>query len=169
MTEIQNSADLKYYLIQGAPPRFLSIYMQKTIQFCDKNIELAIIGSSHFIYLENQFSEILSCHDFEVDEKNKIQIVKKADEKPVFFETKNLRYSFTMIIKMLNPIEFLNFEEFILHSNFTLKMAFLGTSAWTVVDAEEILPNKLRILTIHTYPENDSVVFTTSLIRSSFL
>ena len=134
-----------------------------SIEIFAGTLEAAIIGSSHYLRLENVFFEILSCS------------IEKFENGNIFFETKNVdffsfekkferfEYRFFAETKNFeNPEFFKNFEQELLKTG-KLVHSFNENSAITCLDFESI-KDKFLFKTWHTYPEFLKVIYSETVL-----
>ena len=161
----------------------LNVLISKSITFNDIDIEVGIIGASHFLtvkYNDKEFSEVFAC--LELNNTTQKCIVKKANE--LLLSTKevinnDLQYEFSL--KILNWYEFSEkkykqfTEDTVLYSkgenSLGLSHVFPYKKDDKYVAKTEVfcIQKEKRIIveTLHSYPNEEKLVFTKTVIENS--
>ncbi len=159
-----NPDNLYYYLINDSEAQLnVDIIKQKIISTNFGNIELAIIGSSHYMKLDNTFTELLSCtHE---DIKDNLLIVKKNDDAINFsYQFDNLTYLTKIITeRKKTESEFIQAEQLLYNQNNDLKHFFCKNTALTSLKTS-VYKNRCVVQTWHTYPEHFKIVYSSTEI-----
>jgi hypothetical protein len=121
-------------------------------------IELAIIGSSHYFSLKDNFIEILTCSDEKYSDN---QLIFSEEKKKNFrFEHRfpAFIYKFSAETKQFSKHEdFLTFEKTLLEKRKGFFHAFCDNSAITSINYINS-KNNFLLETYHTYPEYSKII-----------
>ncbi len=163
-TDYSNPDNLYYYLVNDSEVQLnVDIIKQKTISTNFGSIELAIIGSSHYMKLDNTFTELLSCtHE---DIKDNLLIVKRSNDVINFsHQFDNLTYVTNIITeRKKTESEFIQAEQLLYNQDNDLKHFFCKNTALTSLKTA-IYEGKCIVETWHTYPEHLKIVYSSTEI-----
>ena len=160
----QNPYLLHYYLLEELPVEIEKQVLQKVqISFGEIDIEVAVIGSSHFLHLPNCFCEVLSCLPPEIPNDLLFQ---QQVQTNFFYQTFFQKFDYQVFISFhhLGKHEFMRFEKNLLNQTHLLCHSFEEQSAITSIQLIENHQHLIKIRTWHTYPESCVVVQTQTLI-----
>ena len=178
----QSANDLRLNLVYSAlDTSNLNVIVSQSIDYDDVNIEVGIIGASHYLSIkhkDSQFSEVFAC--LELNSTTQQCIVKKENElSSSIFERINedLQYKFDSEILNWNKTNALKYEQFSkdTHSNskdtkaiglshifpFKKDAKFEAKTQVFVIKSED----KILINTLHAYPNEEKLVFTQTSIE----
>lgn len=166
----QNPYLLHYFLLKEPPYESnYQIVKSTAIDFGDRILDLAIIGSSHFLHLRGSFCELLTCappstesyifHCKSLDEPFSVQ--HQFDD----FSQTGLSYSFQQIFHKYSDEEFEAFESDLAKEEHLLYHAFEKESAITSIQLLEKQSHYLKLQTWHTYPESKVCVQTLTTLK----
>jgi len=154
-----NPDNLNFYLAKGdLNNKNFEIIKKQNFNSVFGNIELAIIGSSHYFLLENKFIEILTCSEEKYS--NNQLIFNEEKRKNFTFEHKfnDFLYKFSAKTKQFSNTDvFLDFEKTLLEEKNGFVHAFTNNSAITSINYKNT-NNKFSLITHHTYPEYNKVI-----------
>jgi hypothetical protein len=161
----QNPYALSYFLSTKAPQEInYQVIRQKSIDFYGKSLRLAIIGGSHFLYLEDYFFELLTClppTDFTYFIENQ-SLATSFSAQHTF---QDLHYSFQLTFQKQELEAFTIFEKQLMAQEHLLFHTFEKESAITSLQLLGQQSHQLRLQTWHTYPENQVVVKTLTTLK----
>ena len=154
-----NPDNLNFYLAKSDlnNPNFEIIKKQNFMSNFGE-IEIAIIGSSHYFLLKDSFIEIMTCSE---EKYTNEQLIFNEDKHSDFvFEHKfdSFLYRFSAKTKQFNDLSsFLNFERTLLTKKTGFYHAFSEKSAITSIDYTNT-NNEFLLSTHHTYPEYNKII-----------
>jgi hypothetical protein len=127
---------------------------------------LAVIGSSHFLYLPNCFCELLTCAPPKLTTEIffEQQMEQNFELAYSFGSEKFTNYTFSLFFHHFEKKEFDIFEKDLLTQSARLCQTFEKESAITFIQVVENEKNSIKIETWHTYPEALTAVQTKSSI-----
>lgn len=157
------------YLLHYCALKELPIEVEKQvikrakITFGEVAIDLAVIGSSHFLHLPNYFCEILSCLPAHQSDNLFFQQQINTD---FFYKNtfQSLDYQIHISFHYFEKSEFADFEKDLLHQPHLLCHSFEQESAITAIQLLENQRKSIKIQTWHTYPEKLVAVQTQTII-----
>lgn len=162
----QNPYLLHYCILKELPIEVeKQVIKREKITFGEITIDLAVIGSSHFLSLPNYFCEILSCLPSLQSDNLLFQQQINTD----FFHKntfQSLDYQINITFHHFRKNEFTDFEKDLLWQPHLLCHSFEQESAITAIQILENQEKKIRIQTWHTYPEKLVAVQTQTVISS---
>ncbi len=164
IVDYSNPDNLNYYLIKGSNIRLnVDIIKQKYIETDLGTFELAIIGSSHYIKLENQFTELLSCTPENID--NDLLLAQRTNEFiTVKHQFDNFQYTMaTHTVKKETEQEFIEEERNIALKNNDLQYFFDNQTSLTALQFNKLQSSYLFV-TWHSYPEHLKIVYSATVI-----
>jgi len=160
-----NPQNLKFYLARGKISQLKSqIIKKKNIKTELGEVEIAIIGASHYFQFNNCVYEILTCLSENIEKEqlifNKKNIVslKESHELDKFFYQIRIHKE-----KFENKEDFSQKEQFILQKKHSLIHCFSNKSAITALDLHHN-SEEINLKTIHTYPEYKKIIYSHSRI-----
>ncbi len=165
--DYKDSSKLQYFLFKNFPDSLgCNLIVKSTTLFNTLEIEIAIIGGSHYFFVKNNFVEVLTCS--EIDEKQQKSLMKVSSFNN--FELSQKFETFEYQIKIENikmtKEKFYKSEKNIIASQNTLIHCFADNSAITALEIKQI-DKTLTFETLHTYPETYNIVKSvTSLFLS---
>jgi hypothetical protein len=130
-------------------------------------LEMAIIGSSHYLTLEGRICEIMSCHSPSLNQGNVLCLNKVTNQFSYRKEFSGLTYSFDAGIKLYAPSAFVSEEQKLLKDDFNLFHSFKDQSAITAIRISKNTTDRFSVLTLHTYPECNGIVETCSIFKKT--
>lgn len=156
--------NLEYYLLTDIPDNEIQILNKFSEETAFGEIQIAVVGSSHFFYLYKEFCELLTCRSLK--RSNDFFCMKDIKEQFLTYKQifDNFSYDFSLDLSVFSDKEFSKLENNLNQSKHTLIHAFNRQSALTVLDFKNISENKLKLETWHTYPESLVSVHTETLI-----
>lgn len=161
----QNPYSLHYFLLKELPKNIdYQIIKYKTIDFNSQKLNLAIIGSSHFLNLGGHFCELLTC----VPPPELDYLVHcKSLEVPIAtqYQFNDFLYSFSCSFHQYQVADFKTFERALGEEAHLLFHAFDKESAITSIQLLEEQSHFLRLQTWHTYPESQVAVQTLTTLE----
>ena len=161
-----NPDNLNFYLAEtGLIKLNFKIIKKKTINSHFGEIELAIIGDSHYFMLQNYFIEIMTCSEENYTGNNLLfSEAKKTDFRLVHkFDT--FRYSFSVKTENFSDTQkFLQFEKELLNKEGIFAHAFHEKTAITALQFTDS-KNTFSLATWHTYPEYRKVIGSESVLK----
>jgi len=161
-----NPDNLNFYLAKSdlLDPSF-EIIQKQTFESAFGEIEVAIIGSSHYFLLKNNFIEIMTCSE---EEYQHGQLIFNETKKNSFaFEHQFSSFNYKLSVKtedFANTSSFLNFEKMLLEDRTGFFHAFSKKSAITAINYVST-PNVFMLKTKHTYPEYNKVISSITELR----
>ncbi len=162
--DYSNPDNLYYYLINGSDvPLNVNVIKQKTFTTDIGTIELAIIGSSHYIKLNNEFTELLSCSHESVQDN---LLIEKQQNSTINFSHTFNKLNYTIKVHTENKntsSEFTKEEQLIYNQDNNLKHFFCNGTSLTALQLTTY-KNKCVIKTWHSYPEHLKIVYSTTEI-----
>ncbi len=165
--DLHNNPDnLAYYLFDEKNNHLKFDLIKKiNLQTNFGNIELAIIGSSHYFLLENNFMEILTCSQ----NTNYLSGIIASHKNQSDFLFKNDFSNFTYSVSIqtrnfLKKTDFQKFEYELLNKKEVLIHAFEKQSAITALQYK-IFDTQFLLHTWHTYPDFKKVISSESLLK----
>jgi len=160
-----NPLFLNYYLIKGEPENYnFEVIKKISISSFAGNIEAAIIGSSHYLRLENIFFEVLSCTAGKYKTENILFVAQKLSGISFERNFENFEYIFMSEVQQYETENsFYEFEQKLLETG-KLVHSFKTNSAVTRLDFENN-ENSFVFKTWHTYPEYLQVIFSQTVLR----
>lgn len=163
----QNPYELHYCLLKELPTEIEKQVLAKVqIPFGDINIDLAVIGSSHFLHFPDYFCEILTC----LPPKNLTHLVfQQQVQANFFYQTFFQKFDYQVYISFhdVGKNAFMRFEKNLLDQSHVLCHSFEKESAITSIQLIENHQHLIKIQTWHTYPEKFVVVQTQTLISQN--
>lgn len=160
-----NPDNLNFYLakIGLVKPNF-KIIKQKTIAAHIGDIELAIIGDSHYFILKNHFIEIMTCSEENYSDKNLLFSEKRKTDFNLEYKFNTFQYKFSVKTENFSDTKkFLQFEKELLNKEGIFAHAFNKNSAITALHFTDN-KNIFSLATWHTYPEYGKVIVSESFI-----
>lgn len=167
MQHYQNPYLLHYCVLEDLPAEIEKQIIQKAeILLGEATLELAVIGSSHFLHLPNCFCELLTCAPPLLTKAlfSQQQVKENFEFTHSFRKLKVYYYAFSLFFHHFKKNEFDVFEKNILNQPALLCQTFEKESAITSIQVLENQKNKIEIQTWHTYPETLIAVQTQSSI-----
>jgi hypothetical protein len=155
-----NPDNLAFYLFGNEVSGLdFEVIKKNNFQSAFGNIELAIIGSSHYFKLDNYFTEILTCSDKTI--KNSAIVTSKQNIETYDYHIAVSKLLYRVSIQNIRYTDKNNFKKFELSllSNEYFTHAFGKKSAVTALKYENN-KNLFRLKTWHTYPEYTQVIYS---------
>ncbi len=178
----QSANDLRLNLVYSAlDTSSLNVIVLQEIDYDDVNIEVGIIGASHYLSIKHkdrQFSEVFAC--LELNSTTQQCIVKKGNElASSIFERINedLQYKFNSEILNWNKSSAIKYEQF-------SKDTYSNSKSTDAIGLSHIFPHKkdvnfeaktqvyviksegkILVNTLHAYPNEEKLVFTQTSIE----
>ena len=154
-----NPDNLNFYLAKSdlIDPSF-EIIKKQTFESAFGEMELAIIGSSHYFLLKGQFIEIMTCSEEEYQHGQ--LIFNETKQNSFTFGHLFNSFSYKLSVKTENfadTTSFLNFEKMLLKDKTGFFHAFSKNSAITAINHIST-PDVSMLKTKHTYPEYNKVI-----------
>ncbi len=160
----QNPQSLHYYLLSTIPnSNEIKIIDKQTIPTTLGLCELAIIGSSHYFAIENIFCEMLTCSELKNNDSKVLFQNSVSTNFQHEFHFEKFTYKFQIEINSLPENLFFQLETELFNKKESIKHAFSGNSALTVLQFSN--ENALKLATWHTYPESFQIVKTLTICR----
>lgn len=158
-----NPNNLNYYLIGNSVENLnVQIIKQKFIATSIGNIEIAIIGSSHYIRLDNVFTELLTCTNEQI-KKDELIITNSGSYMRHVHKFGKLNYQTSIhSVKKASKSDFITEEQAIYSQENDLKHYFYNNTALTALKLQSKGDSKYTIDTWHSYPEYLSIVYSTT-------
>ncbi len=158
------------YCLSGLP--FIdtfNILEQKSICIDYFTVNAAIIGSSHFLKINNDLLEILTCQKISNENTNILKLQNIEDNK-IHIQKKRTGffYEFTLVSQKFSTNEFNQFIKKYQSENHWLQHAFHQENALTVIDYQISDKNTLHFITLHSYPETNTIIITTTSLCPDF-
>jgi len=152
--------DLKLYISKTLPIEQLNILLKKTITTPIGKLTAAVIGSSHFLKLNDNLFEILTCQHLKIPSHDLFYDANAC--KQLNYKFKDIDFDYFIEIDFLkyNKQDFLSKEAEISKSDSLLIYAFEPNSAYTIIENPIFDNNKMIIETWHTYPEYLTIIKT---------
>ncbi len=162
--DYSNPYHLHYYLIKGSDAKLnVNIVKRKQIETKSGNLEFAVIGSSHYIKLDNKFTELLSC-TFEDVEKGLILRKQNSDFFKFSYDFEDFKYSINVVTETQSTeTEFFNAERSISKQNTDLHHFFGNNTSLTALKLS-IDDDNYYIETWHSYPEHLKIVHSVTTL-----
>ena len=163
-----NPKNLVYYLLKSDfSDLHAKIIKKQSFDTALGRVELAIIGASHYLKLENSFFEILSCLPEKTTE-NCMEQKKDFEVMNVVKDLEIVKYRFATYQKQFDEQkQFELAEKEIYNQKNTLIHAFSEKSAITALLLKHN-ENKMSLKTWHTYPEFLTVVYSETVVDLSY-
>ena len=154
-----NPNNLNFYLAKNnLLTSNFEIIKKQTLNSNFGEIELAIIGSSHYFILKNSFIEIMTCSEEDYNNGNLIFKESKQTNFKLKHNFESFLYTFSVETEHFNDTaSFLNFEKSLLENKEGFYHAFDKQSAITSINYTNT-NNKFSLLTFHTYPEYNTII-----------
>jgi len=160
-----NPKNLNFYLAKGKISQLKSqIIEKKSIKTELGEVEIAIIGASHYFQFNNCVYEILTCLAENIEKEQIIFNKKNIVSLKESYELANFFYQ--IIIqkeKFENEEVFLQKEQNILQKKHSLVHCFSDKSAITALNLQHN-SEEINLKTIHSYPDFNTIVYSHSRI-----
>lgn len=159
-----NPDNLKFYLFGNKVSDLDFKIIKKTkIDTSFGIVEIAIIGSSHYLKLDNYFTEILTCSEKSIHNSNIFITKQKFDSFDLDKQINDIIYKISVqSINYTDKAKFTEFEMSLYNGNYFM-YAFDKKSAITALKYEKSKEN-FRLKTWHTYPEYNKVIYSNTEI-----
>jgi hypothetical protein len=161
----QDPYHLRYFLsVQKNEYLNQQVIKKVNLDFKEQNLELAIIGGSHFLHLQGSFCELFTCAPPPALD---YFIYSKTQDVPfsVNHQFDGFLYTFHLFFQKYEQEAFKHFEKELTAEEHLLFHAFEKESAITSIQLLEKQSHRLRLVTWHTYPENQVVVRTLTTLK----
>lgn len=160
-----NPKNLNFYLARGKISQLKSqIIEKKNIKTKLGEVEIAIIGASHYFQFNNCVYEILTCLAENIEKKQTIFNIKNIVRLKESHELAQFFYQIKIQKeKFENTEDFLQKEQVILQKKHSLIHCFSDKSAITALDLQHN-SEEINLKTIHTYPEYNKIIYSHSRI-----
>ncbi len=161
-----NPDNLAYYLFDNKINHLKFELIKKiNLQTNFGNIELAIIGSSHYFLLENNFMEILTCSQDTNYQTGIIASHKNQSDFKFKNDFSNFTYSVSIQTRnFLKKTEFQKFENELLNKKGAFTHSFEKQSAITALQYKTF-DAKFLLQTWHTYPDYKKIILSESILN----
>lgn len=126
--------------------------------------ELAIIGSSHYLLLENHFMEILTCSQ---DIKNQPELILHKKQNEFYFKKDFNHYTYSISVQtsVFGKKEFQDFESALINRKDLFIHAFKKQSAITALHYQNT-SDQFLLKTWHTYPDYQKIISSETLLKN---
>ncbi len=154
-----NPDNLNFYLAKGglSEPQF-EIIKKQNFNSAFGEIEIAIIGESHYFLVKNKFIEIMTCSEEKYTNEQLIFNETKSSNFTVEHQFDSFLYKFSVKTEQFSDSEsFSNFEKKLLANKASFSHAFAEKTAITSINYTNT-KNKFNLTTYHTYPEYNKVI-----------
>ncbi len=159
-TDYSNPNNLNFYLTNGSETDTeMNVLKNTYISTPLGQLELAIIGSSHYLRLENYFWELLTCSDERIAPENLLISRRETDFKYTHHFD---RFVYKIAVwgeKVLSEKEFLGKEQSIYSQANSITHFFAPNTSLTALSINR-LGNEYKIHTWHTYPEKLTIIYS---------
>lgn len=149
---------LVFYLTENNfMPLNFEIIKKMQIKSAFGKIELAIIGSSHYLKLDNYFTEVMTCAPEQVDEK--LLLFSKQDGNFEYtHDFKTFKYQFSVKTNSYSSQkQFNEFERSLLNRKELFSHKFYEDTAITALDHKSTARN-FTLATWHSYPQHNKII-----------
>ncbi len=142
------------------------VIKKKNLESNFGNIELAIIGSSHYFKLSNYFIEIMTCSQEEFDHKQLFVSEKGNNNFTRSLNFESFSYKFSVKTNFFADTKiFKGFENSLLEKKDTLVHQFYKNSDITALQFLN-LKKSFSFKSWHTYPQHNKIIYSeTELLR----
>ena len=161
----QNPYNL-YYCLSGLPfTDSFKILKQDTISTDFFSVDAAIIGSSHFLKINNDLFEILTCQQISQTNLHIKKLYNISDKKICIQEkSAGFIYDFTLTSQKLSEAEFDLFLKKYQSEEHWLQYTFHKEHALTVIDKKISDNGSIIFTTLHSYPESNTIIETSTIL-----
>lgn len=166
MIHMAKSVDLYYTL--ATDRRFLhgvKIFGQLHAETSFGKLEVAIIGSSHYLLIEDAMVEIISCHPANVKSASPIYHTLIREDFTYGYVFNGFTYHFSVKRNRYTTEAFVLLEQQLANEKFDLFHPFKDQSAITAIRLDRTKADFISVLTWHTYPETSTIIETITNLR----
>lgn len=155
----KNPNNLNFYLSKtGLKKSTFEIIKKQNFNSIFGEIEIAIIGESHYFLIKGQFIEIMTCSEEKYTNEDLIFTEKESKNFTFNHQFHLFTYQFSVVTDYFSDSEsFFNFEKKLLADSESFSYAFAKNSAITSINYTSS-KNKFVLLTYHTYPEYNKII-----------
>lgn len=161
-----NPYNLHYILSKSLPEKGINVISKKDIITDFGSCTMAIIGSSHYIIINNSIVEILTCNKLTDTSFIINRNLDTCDKHKFCFSFNKVVYNSEIEVSGENILSFNILESNLLKSGADLIFAFEKNSAITSLKVIENKKGLFSFETFHTYPGYNVIVRTKSSISA---